>query len=314
MKVTIAGGSGFLGRNLTDRLVALGDDVVWLSRDPSKVSSVAAGHGATDVVPFTEEDSSGPWVDAVAASDAVVNLAGHPIADRWNPTTRASIVTSRVDLTRRLVDAMERERHHADREGRPAKPDIYVANSGIGVYGDRGDDALDESEPPGEDWLAQVAALWEEQAMRAAAIDKRTVVVRTGLVLGDEGLLPRFTLPMAMFAGGPVGSGRQWVPWIHLADEVSIHERALHDPAMAGAYNAVAPGIVTMTEFTRLLGKVMNRPSWARVPEPALRVVVGDGAPAYVSSQRAEPVRLLAEGFEFDYPQLEPALRDLLDR
>jgi hypothetical protein len=312
VNVAIIGGSGFIGRHVTTRLVARGDEVTWLSRDPGRVAASAGALGVADVVQFTQEDAEGPWVGVIAASDTVINLAGHPIGDRWSPHTRGKIVASRVDLTRRVVDAMERERRHADRDERQAKPTTYVTTAGIGVYGDRGDDLLDESEPPGADWLAQVGALWEDQAMRAAALDKRVVVMRTGLVLGEEGLLPRFTLPMGLYVGGPVGSGRQWVPWVHIDDVARIHERAVADASMEGPYNATAPNPVTMREFARTLGRVMGRPSWARVPESALRLVVGDGAPAYVASQRAEPVRLLAAGFVFEFPQLESALRDLL--
>ena len=313
MNVGIVGGSGDLGGALTAELVARGHSVVWLSRDPDRASPRALELGVDEVVRFDQEDSAGPWTEALARADAVALLAGSPISQRWSPRTRGRIVASRIDLTRRVVDACERVRREALLGGREPSPAALVSISGIGVYGERGDDLLTESEPPGRDWLARVAALWEVQAMRAAALGMRVVVLRTGLVLDDRGLLPRMALPMRLFAGGPVGSGRQWLSWIHRDDVAGAFVCALEDDAMYGPYNNVAPEQVTMAEFAAKLGRVLGRPSWARVPKPVLRVVLGPGAPTMVMSQRADPSRLLATGFEFRFPTLDGALHDLLE-
>ena len=312
MRVCVVGGSGDLGSALTRELLARGHSVVWLSRDPGRTAAAASALGVERVVAFDQDDDGGPWVGALAECDAIALLAGSPISDRWNTRTRARIVASRVDLTRRVVDACERVRREALLQGREPRPATLVSISGIGVYGDRGDDVLGENEPPGSDWLSRVAALWEEQAMRAAALDMRVVVLRTGLVLDDHGLLPKMVLPMRLFAGGPVGTGHQYLSWIHRDDVARAFTHALEDPSMYGAYNNAAPEHVTMAEFASRLGTALRRPSWAHVPAPALRVVLGPGAPTMVMSQRADVSRLLATGFEFGFPTLGPALDDLL--
>ena len=314
MRVAVVGGSGDLGSAVSERLIAAGHTVVWLSRDPTRTASKAEALGVERVVRFVQEDAAGPWAEALADADAVALLAGSPISDRWSPRTQARIVASRVDLTRRVVDACQRIRLEAVAAGRDPRPATLVGISGIGVYGERGDALLSEGDPPGRDWLARVAALWEDQSMRAVTTGMRVVVLRMGLVLDDRGLVPRVALPMRLFAGGPVGSGRQWFPWIHRDDVAGVFLKAIESDSMSGAYNAVAPDQVTMAGFSKALGRVLDRPSWARVPEPVLRIVLGPGAPAMVMSQRADPSRLLATGFEFRFPALEPALRDVLGR
>ena len=314
MKVGIVGGTGDLGMVLTRELVGRGDEVVWFTRDAAGNAESAVNAGVADVVAFDQDDPEGGWVEGLGRVDAVVLLAGSPISDRWNPRTRARIVASRVDLTRRVVDACEVVRGEAVSAHREPKPTTLVTISGVGVYGDRGDTLLDESEPPGQDWLARVAALWERQAMRAATLGMRVVVLRTGLVLDDRGLLPRMALPMRLFAGGPVGSGKQYVPWIHRDDVARSFAHALDTESMRGVYNNCAPEQVTMERFAAELGRELRRPSWMRVPESGLRIVLGPGAPTMVMSQRADASRLLSTGFEFRYPELVPALDDLLHR
>ena len=275
MRVAVVGGTGDLGTALTRELIATDHEVVWLTRDPERHTQRAEELGVAAVARFDQEDSAGAWTAALAEADAVALLAGSPISARWNPRTRGRIVASRVDLTRRVVDALERVRRDAVVKGAAPRPTTLVSISGIGVYGERGDDVLTEAEPPGQDWLARVAALWEEQAMRAAALGMRVVVLRTGLVLDDRGLLPRMALPMRLFAGGPVGTGKQYLPWVHRDDVARAFVKALDDEALYGAYNNVAPEQVTMAGFSKALGRALGRPSWARVPEPALRVVLG---------------------------------------
>jgi uncharacterized protein (TIGR01777 family) len=307
MRIAIAGGTGYIGRSLTEELTRAGHEVVWLSRRPGGAEMRAPGSGPAGEVRFDHRDLSGPWADEIARADAVVNVSGFPISSRWNDRTKKLIRESRVPLTRGIVDACA-----AAREG-GGGPEVLVNASGAGIYGDRGDDVLTEDEQPGDDWLARLAVEWEAEAFRAREYGMRVVTLRTSPVLGDEGALPRLVLPMKFFVGGPLGSGRQWFPWIHLADMIGLYRHALESDAVSGPVNAAAPDGVRMREFTKTLGAVLHRPSWLPVPQFALRLVVGEVAPSLLASQRVDPGKAQASGFEFRFPDLEGALRDILD-
>jgi uncharacterized protein (TIGR01777 family) len=302
MRVAIAGGNGFVGQALTAQLTREGHVVVWLSHSVGRVRPPA---GVSEVA-FSPADENGPWRDEVFSADGVVNLSGYPIASRWNPRVKELLVSSRIDTTRLLVGTIAEARGSGD------GPQVYVGATGIGIFGEGDERVLTEESPVGGDWLSDLAVAWENEALNAEASGCRAVVVRTGLVLGDEGLLPKLTLPMKLFIGGPVGNGRQWTPWIHLDDIVGIYRYALENPAVRGAYNACAPTPVRMSEFAATLGRVLHRPSWFPVPGFVMSLVLGEVAPYTLMSQNASSAKVQAEGYRFLFPELEGALRELI--
>jgi uncharacterized protein (TIGR01777 family) len=209
-------------------------------------------------VAFDPAEQNGPWRAEVFSADGVVNLAGYPIASRWNDRVKKLLVSSRIDTTRALVAAV------AEARAGGGGPRVYVSATGIGIFGDGGDSVLTEESPVGGDWLSDLAVAWEQEALKAAESGCRAVVLRGGLSLGDEGLLPKLTLPMKLFVGGPVGSGRQWVPWLHAADMVGAYRFALETDTMSGVYNDCAPEPVRVREFTAALGRRTR--SWGSGP------------------------------------------------
>lgn len=293
MKIVVAGASGLIGKALVRALHARGDQVTTLVRRPVKLE------GASTV---QWDGLEGAWSSALEGADAVVNLAGAGVADhRWTSEYKRLILESRTKSTRALVEAIRKA---------SAKPRVLVNASAVGFYGDRGDDVLDESATPGGDFLAGVCKAWEEEAAEA---DVRSVFLRTGVVLAREGgALAKMLPPFKAFVGGPVGNGRQWVAWIHLDDEVAAILWALDHEELKGPVNLAAPKAVTMSEFAKGLGKVLHRPSWAPVPVAALKLLVGEFAGVLVASQRVSPQALLRSGFTFRFPELLPALEDLL--
>jgi uncharacterized protein (TIGR01777 family) len=279
MRVTVLGASGFIGRRLTAALRARGDAVVEASlRDPARAAAASAG------------------------SDAVVNLAGAPVAVRWTDASKRAMTTSRVDLPHAYLDAL------AEAEPRPR---TYVSASAIGYYGTSRTDTFVESSPSGDDFLARLCVAWEAQADRAAALGMRVAKVRSGLVLGPEGgvlgkLLPLFRLGL----GGVVATGEQWYSWIHADDQVGIYLAALD--GTDGVLNATAPNPVINRDFTRALGRAVGRPTLLPVPAFAGALLLGDGAVAINEGQRVLPERTLASGYVFRHPDLDEALRSLL--
>ena len=279
MKVLILGASGFIGRRLAAALRARGDDVLTGTlREPQAAAAFA--------------DSC----------DAIVNLAGEPVAQRWNEAVKRRIKESRVDLPRRFIEALAQ---------RPTRPATYVSASAIGYYGTSETATFVENSPPGDDFLARVCLEWEREAQRAADLGMRVACVRTGVVLGtDGGALPKMLTPFRVGLGGVIGSGRQWFSWIAVDDVVGIYLLAI-DKAQ-GPLNATAPNPVTNAEFTKRLAAAVHRPAFLPVPTLALRAMLGEGADAVLHGQRVLPERTKALGYTFAFPRLDAALADLL--
>ncbi len=297
MKIVIAGGTGFLGRPLTDALARDGHDVVILTRGQN------GGRTGVRRVPWNPNGERGPWAAEIDGAGAVVNLAGEPIAGkRWTTTQKACILDSRIQATRSLAAAIR---------GATAAPQVLVNGSAVGYYGPRGDDVVTESAPAGSDFLAQVCVQWEHEALRAASDRTRVVCLRTGIVLEkDGGALPQMLPPFWFGAGGPVGSGRQYWPWIHRDDWIGLVQWAIASPAVRGAINATAPHPVTNAEFARALGRAIHRPAFMPAPGFALKLVLGEMADALLlSGQNAVPDAAKRAGFSFRYSDVNDALR-----
>jgi uncharacterized protein (TIGR01777 family) len=295
VKIVIAGGTGFLGRPLTKRLVAEGHDVVILSRSP-------VVEGPSRAVAWSPDGSAGEWAKEIDGADAVVNLAGESIAGRrWSTAHKREILDSRVLATRSLAAAVARA-------SRP--PSVFVSGSAVGYYGPLGDELAVETTRAGSDFLAQVCQQWEAEASRVASARTRVVCIRTGLPLErDGGALPQMLPPFKFGVGGPVGSGRQYWPWIHRTDWIDLVRWAIRTEAAVGPLNATAPEPVRNVTFARALGRALRRPSFMPAPAFALRLMFGEMADALLlSGQRAVPAKADALGFSFTYTHIDDAL------
>jgi uncharacterized protein (TIGR01777 family) len=298
MKIIVTGASGLVGSALVPSLVAAGHQVTTLVRRATK-EQTRPGVGEVEWNPAAGQLDAARF----AGADAAVHLAGEPIAEgRWTDEKKRRIRASRVESTRLLAETLARLE---------PRPRVLVSASAIGYYGDRGAEVLTEASAPGRDFLAEVCQAWEAAAEPARAAGIRVAHTRIGVVLsGAGGALAKMLLPFKLGVGGRVGSGRQYMSWIALADVVGVIERALTDESLAGPVNTVAPQPVTNEEFTKTLGRVLGRPTFLPVPAFGLRLALGEMADALLmSSARVESARLRAAGYEFKYPQLEGALR-----
>jgi uncharacterized protein (TIGR01777 family) len=299
VKVFVTGASGLIGRSLCPVLVARGHEVTVLTRSPARARARLPGP-----VELVEGDPAvaGAWQDALARADACVNLAGEALdAGRWNEERKRTFQASRVSSTRNVAEVL-----------RAGGPGVLVSASAIGLYGDRGDETLDEGAGPGRDFLAGLCVAWEEAAAPAAA-RARVVLLRTGLTLArDGGALPRMARPFRFFVGGPLGDGRFWQSWVHLVDVVGLALLALEDARAVGPLHAVSPEPVRNRDLARALGRALSRPSLVPAPRFAVRLAVGELADVVFSSQRVVPAKALALGYSFRFPSLDGALRDLL--
>lgn len=309
-RIVVAGGSGLLGRALSDALAAGGHDVIVLTRQASSVT-VDAGHADTThagvrLAHWTPDGSTGPWAAFLDGAAAVVNLAGESIGGgRWSASRKHRLRDSRLNATRSLVAAIDASR---------TPPAVFVSASAIGYYGTAGDEPLTEDSPAGSDFMGRLCADWEAEARCAVGRSCRVVLVRSGLVLDAEGgALPRMLLPFKLFAGGPLGTGAQYMSWIHVDDWVALVSWAIRDAPINGPLNATAPNPVTNHKFAREAGRVLGRPAWLRTPALALRVLLGEMADSLLlGGQRVIPARALELGFRFRYPELGPALESAL--
>ncbi len=296
--ILITGGTGFLGSALTHDLLRDGYNIAVLSRDAGKVAR-AFGRQVRAFTQVEQLPDAGEFL-------AVVNLAGAGIFDRpWSDARKQVLRDSRIGLTQQLVDWFKRSDKAAE---------VLVNGSAIGFYGDQGQSILDETSQPKADFAHQLCADWESTALQAEAVGARVCLIRTGLVLGkDGGILQRMLLPFRFGLGGRFGNGSQWMSWIHIDDWVAIVRKMIDQPDMHGAYNAVAPQPVTNQEFSAVLAGLLNRPMLLPMPEILLKVVLGEMATLVLGSQRVRPQRLLSQGYDFKYTELEVALRNILN-
>jgi uncharacterized protein (TIGR01777 family) len=291
-----------IGSGIAERLVARGDEVTALTRDPGR----AAGRLPAGVTPVAWDPMAGPApAGALAGRDAVVHLAGENLAQRWSSGAKQRIRASRELGTRNLVAGLR------DADPRPA---ALISASGSGYYGPHGDERVDETAPPGEDFVAAVCVAWEREARAAEELGMRVVTVRSGVVLdAGGGALRTMLVPFRLGVGGPVAGGRQYLPWIHRDDEIGLFLAALDADGFTGALNASAPEPATNRDFSRALGRALHRPAVLPVPALALRALYGEMSQIVLEGARMVPARAQAElGYEFRHPDLDEALRAAL--
>jgi len=307
MRVIVTGGTGFIGRVLCGLLAGRGHEVVVASRDEEKVRKIFPA----PVIPGAWDGKTPEGLlrllDAAQGRAAIVNLVGESIAmGRWTPEKKERILQSRVGAGRAVAEAVAQSEK---------KPQVVVQASAVGYYGDGGDVLLDESSPLGRGFLAEVCDAWEGSTKGIEDAGVRRVIVRTGVVLGSGGgALEKFLPPFRMFLGGPLGTGKQWFPWIHLADEAGAIVFLLENEDAYGVFNLTSPGLVTMRGFCAELGRALSRPSWLPVPGFALRLALGSekASEMILSGQRAYPKKLLEKGYEFLFPDVAEGLKGVI--
>ena len=297
MVITLTGATGFIGRKLLERYPCDRHSLIVLSRkDP----------GFDPLIHFVPWDpmKEAPGTETLDRAEAVIHLAGEPVAQRWNDDVKRRIRESRVVGTRNLVDGIARTRH---------KPKVLICASAIGYYGDRGEEELTEASKPGTGFLPEVCVEWEREADRAEQFGVRVVKLRTGIVLGrGGGALEAMLLPFKMGVGGKLGSGRQWMSWIHVDDIIGMIAFAIENPNVRGSINGVSPNPARNAEFTKALGSALSRPTILAVPGFAAKLALGEMAGVVLSSQRVKPKAALDAGFGFAHPDLAAALRGVV--
>src|SRR5437764_9557169 len=307
MKVFLTGGTGLIGVRLIRKLRQRGDEVVVLSRRPDAWTRV----GPDGTIAPGDPTQAGAWQDSLAGCDAVVHLAGRNLFDRrWDDAFKAEILSSRVESTNHVVEALKKSPTRAD-----GSPKALVSASAVGYYGPHGDEELTEDSLPGDDTMAKVCVAWEGAARPAESAGVRVALIRTGIVLDKEGgALKPLLLPFKLGAGGPVGSGRQYWSWIHHVDEVGIILLALDHADARGPLNATAPHPVTNKEFAKAFGAALGRPAFLPTPAFGLRLLLGQVAEIITTGQRVLPKRALELGYRFQYPEVGPALKAMFGR
>jgi uncharacterized protein (TIGR01777 family) len=300
------GGTGLVGSRLIPRLLSRKDQVVLLTRHPE---GARQSWGGQCTIVTGDPMQPGPWMDAVADCDAVVNLVGENIfARRWRAGFKELLYRSRIDSTRNIVDALKRNPRTP-----AAQPKILVNASAIGYYGAHGDEEITESSPPGSDFLAHICVDWEKAARAAEDAGIRVALLRVGVVLdGAGGALKQMLRPFKMFVGGPIGAGRQYISWIHHQDLVGLILLSLDRADAAGPVNGTAPEPVTNRKFSNALGRALHRPSFMKTPGFMLRLGIGEVANVITTGQRVVPKRALELGYVFQFPDIHEALRDVL--
>lgn len=303
-KIVLTGATGLIGKNLHKKLLSQGNKVTIFTRNRNAINNIISD--STEIV---EWDYNKPelWKDYIEGKDVIIHLAGANLAGkRWNDNYKKEIYNSRILSTRNLVNAIKDSK---------AKPELFITTSAVGIYGDRGDEQLAEETGSGDDFLARVCIDWEREAAKVEEFGVQRVSLRIAPVLSlKEGLLKRFLLPFKLFVGGPLGNRKQWLPWIHEDDITRIFIHTLNERSLMGAVNSSAPNPIRMKEFTTTLGKVMNRPAIFPVPKFILQLFAGEIANPILSSQKISVKKLINSGFNFEFDNLEKALRNLLGK
>ncbi|KMT00323.1 hypothetical protein BVRB_9g216370 [Beta vulgaris subsp. vulgaris] len=301
MVVSITGATGFIGRRLVQRLHADKHQIRVLTRSRSQAQLIFPVNKFPGIVVAEESE----WKDNIRGSNAVVNLAGTPISTRWSSEIKKDIKESRIKVTSKVVELINDLQ--AD-----TRPSVLISATAVGYYGTSETRVFDEKSPSGNDYLAEVCREWEASAVKVSK-DVRLLRIRIGVVLGkDGGALAKMIPLFMMFAGGPIGTGKQWFSWIHLDDIVNLIYEALLNPAYEGVINGTAPNPVRLGEMCENLGNAMGRPSWLPVPDFALKAVLGEGAIVVLEGQKVLPTRAKELGFRFKYPYIKDALKTIL--
>ena len=303
-RIVITGATGLIGKKLIDRLALLGNHTIAFVRNPER--DRVRVPNASEYVSWNAMQAEGAWGASIEGVDAVINLAGAPIAQKWTPEWKDSIRDSRVLGTRHLVQAIANSEK---------KPSVLINGSAVGYYGSSAYQAVDESSPAGDDFMAEVCSAWEAEAFKGEEHGLRVATVRTGIVLSpDGGALAKMILPFRMFVGGPFGSGEQPWPWIHIDDVLDIILFILDNPEISGPVIGSAPEQISNADFCQTLGRVLHRPSLFHVPKFILRLILGEGAVTVLSGQRVIPQKLMKSGYNFRWNSAQEALSDLLTK
>ncbi len=305
MKLLIAGGTGFIGREILKKISERDIEAIVLVRKEELISENLYNLKGITFEPYEYGMTSEIPEELIANSDGIINMAGEPIFSlRWNREKKKRILASRVAITRQIVNGLEKIKDGKNR--------VLINASAVGYYGDKGTEKVRESDHPGDDFLAKVCRKWEEEALRGGNFNTRVVLMRTGIVLGKNGgALKKMVLPYIFGLGGPLGGGDQYVSWIHLEDIAEAYLFALENKDLRGGVNATAPNPITMKEFSRVLGNVLNKPYIFKTPTFALELLMGEVAKTVTTGQRAIPFKLMEKGFKFNYPFVYKALEEI---
>ncbi|MFP4693977.1 MAG: TIGR01777 family oxidoreductase [Halothece sp.] len=306
MKIALTGGTGFVGTGLVQKLSEAGHSITVFTRNKQQGEKIfpKKAFPQVEIIEYNPLEM-GAWQEKIATSQAIVNLAGAGIADQpWTPERKQEILDSRIKTTSNIVKAIANASQ---------PPQVLVNASAVGYYGTSETATFDESSDSGDDFLASVCQQWEATAKEVEGSQTRLVILRFGIVLGNGGALGKMLTPFRLFAGGPLGTGKQWFSWIHIDDLVNLIIEAINSNQYQGIYNATAPNPVRMSELCDNLGAVMNRPSWLPVPEFALKLLLGEAAQVVLEGQKVLPKRTQEQGFSYQYPTVKPALAEIVN-
>ena len=307
MRILVTGGTGFIGRNIINQLLDQNHDIIVAGRIESKITEMFGNKVRAVVWNLSEPSPEHNYElqKTLAQTDAVIHLAGENISGkRWDEKFKNKIINSRIHSTKLLVDCIKANK---------SKPRVFISSSAIGYYGIENKEEVTDESPPGNDFMSQVCIEWEKASEELELLNIRRVIIRTGIVLNkNEGALKKMLLPYKLFVGGPLGNGRQWFPWIDYRDLVRIFLFALGNN-ISGTFNGVSPGIVTMKEFGKQLGKRLHRPSIFSIPKFVLRIILGEAAEYFTEGLKIKPVLLAETGFEFEFATLDKSLNQILE-